>query len=154
IETVNPHYDPFVKNNMLSNCEELRGPPAELVGYCPVAFPNLPQPLPNGHGYTVLVIQPQRVAYSTIFDNQASILWLPWGVLVLTLLMGFLYGGRIVRPLLEIIEVTHGLQEGRLYNRTPVRRKDELGDLAMQVNSVVDKWSELIGQIRTMTGSV
>ena len=72
----------------------------------------------------------------------------------MTLCLGFWYGGRFVRPLLEIIQVTRGLQEGQLFNRTQVRRKDELGELAMQVNTVVDKWSELISQIRTMTGSV
>src|SRR5262249_32786477 len=108
----------------------------------------------NGHGFAVLAMMPQRLAYATIYGNQAWILIILAGVLAFTALLGFLYGGWFVRPLLEIIQVTHGLQEGELYNQTHVRRKDELGDLAKQVNSVVDKWSELISQIRTMTGSV
>ena len=119
----------------------------ELVGFSPVQFP-------NAHGYTALAILPKVMAYSAIYSNQASILWVLGGVLILTVLLGFLYGGWFVRPLLEIIQVTHGLQDGQLFNRTKVKRKDELGLLAKQVNSVVDKWSELISQIRTMTGSV
>ena len=76
------------------------------------------------------------------------------GVLLLTMFLGFVYGGWFVRPLLEIIDVTRRLQDGQLYNRTDVRRGDELGELATQLNSVVDKWAELISQIRTMTASV
>ena len=68
--------------------------------------------------------------------------------------MGWLFGRWFIRPLLEIIEVTHQLQQGHLYDRTHVKRGDELGDLASQVNSVVDRFSEVISQIREMTASV
>ncbi len=152
---IEDRYDHTVKNsNTLSGATEIEGRSPELVGYSPVTFPNLPQPIPSGHGYVVLVTQPRDVAYSTIYGNQTSILWILGAVLLLTLGLGFWYGGRFVRPLLEIIQVTRGLQEGQLFNRTQVRRRDELGELAAQVNTVVDKWSELISQIRAMTGSV
>jgi methyl-accepting chemotaxis protein len=148
-------YDPLVKKTFgLNGCEDIPGPPVELVGFSPLQLPAPAQPYPSGHGYAILVAQPRSVAYSTIYDNQSAILMILGGVLVLTLLIGFVYGGWFVRPLLDIIQVTRGLQEGQLFNQTNVRRKDELGDLAAQVNSVVDKWSELISQIRTMTGSV
>ena len=55
-------------------------------------------------------------------------------------------------PLLEIIDVTQQLRDGRLYNRTNVKRSDELGDLAKQVNSVADKFTEVISQVRDSTG--
>jgi methyl-accepting chemotaxis protein len=128
--------------------------PPEIVGFAPVQFEN---PKGNGggnHGFIVLTIVPRDIAYASIYGNQAWILIILGGVLWLTAVLGFVFGGWFVRPLLEIIQVTHGLQDGQLFNRTHVRRKDELGDLAKQVNSVVDKWSELISQIRTMTGSV
>jgi methyl-accepting chemotaxis protein len=154
VQPVDTRYDDIVKtSNTLSGSKELGGPMPELVGYSPVQFPNLPA-LPQGHGYVALAVQPRRVAYSTIYDNQFWILVILAIVLVLTVILGFISGGWFVRPLLEIIHVTHGLQEGQLFNRTQVRRRDELGELANQVNSVVDKWSELISQIRTMTGSV
>ena len=53
-----------------------------------------------------------------------------------------------------IKDVTEGLHEGHLYNRTHINRGDELGDLASLTNSVVDRFSEVIGQIRTVTSSV
>ncbi len=126
---------------------------AEVVGYANVPLPGV-EVGTYGHGIEVLTTMPQKVAYATIYDNQAWILIILAVVLVAAAIIGYFYGGWFVRPLLEIIQVTHGLQEGQLFNRTHVRRRDELGDLAKQVNSVVDKWSELISQIRTMTGSV
>jgi methyl-accepting chemotaxis protein len=128
--------------------------PRELVGYAHVDFPGIEHHQSTGHAFEVLTTMPLRVAYATIYDNQAWILWILCAVLVASAILGYFYGGWFVRPLLEIIQVTHGLQEGQLYNRTHVRRGDELGDLGRQVNSVVDKWSELISQIRTMAGSV
>ena len=63
-------------------------------------------------------------------------------------------GGWFIRPLLEIIEVTHQLHQGHLVRSQNVKRGDELGDLANQVNSVVDRFSDVISQIREMTASV
>ena len=65
-----------------------------------------------------------------------------------------LFGRWFIRPLLEIKDVTQDLHEGHLYNRTQINRGDELGDLASLINSVVDRLSEVISQIRTMTSSV
>ena len=143
------------KSNMAVGAEEVDGSTRMLVGYSPVLLlpPGAPTPS-SSHGFAVLVSQPRETAYEIIFNNQAWIAIILAAVLVTTVIMGFLFGAWFVRPLLEIIQVTHGLKDGRLYNRTNVKRKDELGDLAAQVNTVVDKWSELISQIRTMTGSV
>ena len=72
---IEDRYDQTVKNsNTLSGATELGGRSPELVGHSPVQFPNLPQPIPSGHGYVVLVTQPSDVAYSTIYGNQTSIL--------------------------------------------------------------------------------
>jgi methyl-accepting chemotaxis protein len=161
-QPVDPRYADIVKHSFThkADAEEIRASnnsvtprPAELVGYAHVDLPGVDAST-NGHGFEVLTIMPQRVAYATIYDNQAWIVLILGIVLAIAVVIGFFYGGWFVRPLLEIIQVTHGLQEGQLFNRTHVQRKDELGALGKQVNSVVDKWSELISQIRTMTGSV
>jgi methyl-accepting chemotaxis protein len=125
----------------------------ELIGYAPLHI-NAPQG-PNGrHGFVTLVVVPREVAFATIYSNQRWSLLILAAVLGLTLLLSILFGRSFVRPLHEIIEVTHQLQQGHLYNRTNVKRRDELGDLAVQVNSVVDRFAEVISQIRDMTGSV
>ena len=128
--------------------------PEELVGYAHVPFPGVDHNVDNGHAFSVLTTMPTGVAYASIYDNQSWILMVLGVVLFVAIVLGYFYGGWFVRPLLEIMQVTRGLQDGQLFNRTHVRRRDELGQLAHHLNTVVDKWSELISQIRTMTASV
>jgi methyl-accepting chemotaxis protein len=128
--------------------------PSEVVGAAPVAFENVPASPNSKHRYVVLTVVPKLAAYWTIYSNQVSILIILGVSFVLTFFIGRAYGGWFIRPLLQIIDVTRQLQNGQLHNRTDVRRSDELGELATQLNSVVDKWAELISQIRTMTASV
>src|SRR5579883_562481 len=127
--------------------------PAEVIGIAPIRLSDV-KPGFSNHGWLTVTTVPRKDAYATIYSNQVQIGIILAIAFVLTVVLGWYFGRWLVRPLLEIMEVTHELQEGHLYNRTNVRRRDELGDLATQVNSVVDKWAELISQIRTMTSSV
>src|SRR5271165_708964 len=126
---------------------------AEIVGYAPVAAP-IQKLGAAAHGYATLVVVPKKSAYETIYENQTRTLAILAASFLLTVLLGFLFGRWFIRPLLEIKDVTEDLQQGHLYNRTHVNRGDELGDLASLTNSVVDRFSEVISQIRTMTSSV
>ncbi len=126
---------------------------AEIVGYAPVSAQI--QRIPSlSHGYVTLIVVPKSFAYETIYDNQTRTLAILFVSFVLTVALGILFGRWFIRPLLEIKDVTEGLHEGHLYNRTHINRGDELGDLASLTNSVVDRFSEVIGQIRTVTSSV
>ncbi len=133
---------------------------AELVGFSPLPLVSAQaqaflQTLATGqHGFVVLVIMPKDLAFATINKNQTLTLVILGAVLVSTIFLSVWFGMRFVRPLREIIQVTESLRDGRLDNRTHVKRSDELGDLGLQVNSVVDKLSEVISQIREMTTSV
>jgi methyl-accepting chemotaxis protein len=139
---------------------EISDPPAteqdgktELVGYAPMHLRDA-APAPNGrHGFT-MVILPREIAYATIYKNQLWTLVIMGAVFALTVTLGWLFGRWFLRPLLDIIDVTHQLQQGHLYDHSHVKRGDELGDLANQVNSVVDRFSEVISQIRETTSSV
>ena len=108
----------------------------------------------SDHGYVTIVSVPRRIAYATIYNNQLQIGLILAVAFVLTCVLGWYFGRWFMYPLLEIIEVTRQLQEGHLHDRTNVKRNDELGDLATQVNSVVDKLASVISRIRQMTGSV
>jgi methyl-accepting chemotaxis protein len=127
--------------------------PAEVVGYSAVRLENV-GPGFDGHGFVVLAAVPRKDAYATIYSNQFKIGLILAVSSILTVVLGVLFGGWFIRPLLEIIGVTEHLHEGRLYNRSNVQRRDELGDLAAQVNSVVEKLAEVISHIREMTTSV
>jgi methyl-accepting chemotaxis protein len=127
--------------------------PAEVVGYSAVRLPNV-SPGFDGHGYVILAAVPRKDAYATIYTNQFKIGLILAVSSILTIALGIYFGRWFIRPLLEIIRVTEHLHEGRLFNRTNVKRGDELGDLAAQVNSVVEKLAEVISHIREMTTSV
>jgi methyl-accepting chemotaxis protein len=118
----------------------------ELVSYVPVYI--------DAHKFVTLLIVPRDVAFATIYKNQTRTLVIMGVVFLLTIGLGMVFSRWFVRPLLEIIEVTRELQEGHLNNRTNVNRWDEMGDLATQINSVVDKFANVISRIRETTGSV
>ncbi len=127
--------------------------PAEIVGYAPVS--PLIQRNPNSlHGFVTLITVPRSSAFETIYQHQDRTLAILAASFLLTVVLGILFGRWFIRPLLEIKDVTEDLHEGHLYNRTHINRGDELGDLASLTNSVVDRFSEVIGQIRTVTTSV
>ncbi len=125
----------------------------EVVGAAPIHVKNVKKGF-SGHGYVTLVAAPCKEAYASIYNNQSIMVYILAFSFCLTLFLGWFFGRWFVRPLLDIIQVTRQLHEGQLYTRTSVKRGDELGDLATQVNSAVDTFAEVISQIRTMTASV
>ena len=124
----------------------------ELAGYSPLT--ELPKG-PEGRGFYVsLVIVPMEEAYAAIYTS-----WWVTGLIlvaciILTLVLGIALGNRFVQPLYQIIAITGQLHEGNLLNKVNIRRNDELGELGSQIDTVVDKLTEVIGQIRTTTASV
>ena len=109
----------------------------------------------NGnHRLVTLVIVPRGVVFETIHRIQNQTLWILGSVAIFTGIIGFLLAQWFITPLLKIIEVTRQLHEGHLYNRARIKRGDELGDMAAQIDSTMEKFSEAISQIRDMVGSV
>jgi methyl-accepting chemotaxis protein len=133
--------------------EELGGK-VELVGYAPMHIGAAKGAAGGQHGFVTLVVVPLDVAFSTIYKNQFWTLIIMGMAVVGTIVVGWFFGRWFIRPLQEIMAVTEQLHEGRLYNRTNVNRGDELGELATQVNSVVDKLVEVISRIRETAAEV
>jgi methyl-accepting chemotaxis protein len=105
------------------------------------------------HSFICLVAVPEDVAFETIQTNQAWILGILGSLVLATLGLGFFIGKWMTRPLLEIIDVAGQLRDGILYTQTNVKRRDELGELGTQVNSVLGKLTEVISHIRDTTSS-
>jgi methyl-accepting chemotaxis protein len=101
-----------------------------------------------------LIVVPQEVVFESILRNQSRTLWILLIVGLSTILIGIILAHWFVMPLLKIIDVTRQLHEGLLYNRARIKRGDELGDMAEQIDSTMDKFNEVISQIRDMVGSV
>jgi methyl-accepting chemotaxis protein len=102
----------------------------------------------------VLVVVPRNEAYEKIHTFQ----WWTGGIFgvcaVIVLFLGDKLGKTFVQPVKHIMDITRSLQMGHLDLRTEVARTDELGKLGEQVNSVINKLGDVVGQIRVATGSV
>jgi methyl-accepting chemotaxis protein len=153
-------YSKLAEKAVLTPGLELSDPPVseqdgktEVVGYAPLHVRDAPAVPNGGHGFTMVML-PRDIAYATIYKNQLWTLVIMGAVFALTLTLGWMFGRWFLRPLLDIIDVTQQLQQGHLYDHSHVKRNDELGDLAIQVNSVVDRFSDVISQIRETTFSV
>ncbi len=126
----------------------------DLVAYAARHLEVVP-PQEGAHRYVVtLVIVPEDVVFDAIRKNQLSIFLVLIAVGVATVIIGSLLAQWFIRPLLKIIEVTQQLHEGHLSGRVRIKRGDELGDMAAQIDSTMEKFSEVISQIRDMVGSV
>ena len=130
------------------------GAKTELVSYAPlhVVVPGAANE--GAHRFVALVVLPREVVFDSILKNQRLTLYIMLGVVFFTIAFGILFAQWFIRPLDRIIDVTRQLHEGQLFNRTHVKRGDELGDMAGQIDSTIDKFTEVISQIRDMVGSV
>ncbi|MDE2507954.1 MAG: methyl-accepting chemotaxis protein [Planctomycetota bacterium] len=124
--------------------------PPELAGFAVI---NVAHEYSDGY-YGVIVVMPRSDAFASIYGFQWRTGFILGGCLVLTILIGIYLGWRQVKPLHDVLEVTHALHEGDLTRKATERGRDELGRLARQVNSVVEKFAEVISQIRVATSSV
>ena len=122
-----------------------------IVGYSYVVFE---RSATQKHVYALLVVMPLTQAYAKIYSTQFWAGVILAGCLILTVAFGLYLGRQFVKPVKEIMEITHQLQQGNLQAHAGIHRADELGKLGRQVNAVVDKLAEVIGQIRSATSSV
>ncbi len=136
--------------DMLSAVESKPTPPADAAAPKPevAKTPNLTQK------YGVIVAIRRSDAYAKILDLQLKTLLGCLIYLVVITVLGGVIAHRFVEPIVSISEVTHKLENGRFDVRTDVTRSDELGKLAAQVNSVVERLSSVIKDIRMATSSV
>ncbi len=120
-----------------------------VVGYAPVGTVD-----GSGKHPSVLVTVPKNTAYAMIDWVEMVTFLIFIGLTAGTIILGWFAGRRFVTPLTQIMDVTRSLQEGHLDNKTAIKRRDELGKLGWQINSVIEKLGDVVGQIRVATGSV
>ncbi len=120
-----------------------------VVGYAPIATAD-----GSGKHPSVLITVPKNTAYEMIDWVQYATFAIFAFLALVTIFLGWIAGRRFVTPLTQIMDVTRSLQEGHLDSKTAIRRKDELGKLGWQINSVIEKLGDVVGQIRVATGSV
>jgi methyl-accepting chemotaxis protein len=130
---------------------ELEGQKEERLGYAPLA---LKRPDDKSPQYAVLVAIPASTAYSAVYEDYNLTRNVLLVCLVVTGTLGYFMGRRFVQPIYDVMEVTHELHQGILSRKINLKRSDELGQLAGQVDSVVEKLANVVSQIRGATSSV
>jgi methyl-accepting chemotaxis protein len=125
---------------------------SEVIGIAPVTLRKDEKSAPTS--YYVLAIAPQADVYRSITYLRYQNLAVFVGCLLATIVLGFWLGNWFVKPLREVAAATKLLEQGDLSARSTVNRRDELGQLSRQVNSVVERLAEVIYEIGQATGSV
>ena len=64
--------------------------------------------------------------------------WATLGLLLSCVLLGYAYVSRLLRPLIDIREGAQRFGRGEFTEPIPVRRNDDLGDLAQRINTMAD----------------
>ncbi|HWE37370.1 MAG TPA: methyl-accepting chemotaxis protein [Isosphaeraceae bacterium] len=104
--------------------------------------------------YAVVVTVPRTEAFGPMIAIRVKVFVVFAACVVATLAFGLFLGGRFVRPLGRIIEVTRRLEDGHLDVRSDIRRGDEIGRLAAQINSVIERLASVIREIGQATAAV
>jgi len=64
--------------------------------------------------------------------------WATLGVLLSCVLLGYAYVSRLLRPLIDIREGAQRFGRGEFKQPIPIRRNDDIGDLAQHINTMAD----------------
>jgi methyl-accepting chemotaxis protein len=101
-----------------------------------------------------LVAIPESLAFAAIREIQLRTLLVGLACLGLTTLFGYLLGSNFAQPIREILGLSMQLEQGNLTARTAIKRRDELGQLGTQMNSVLERLSNVMQEIRGSSTSV
>jgi len=89
-------------------------------------------------GWKLIVSQPEKEAFVLIdiFQRQVTIIFLT--VLTLTLIISFLLGGSIVKPIKKLTGATKEIALGKLETKIEIRTGDEIEELADSFNRMTE----------------
>jgi signal transduction histidine kinase len=100
--------------------------------------------LPDGHRITFLLAARNDAHHSHAFG------WGTLGVLLLLTLLAWMFVRRLLAPLDDIREGAVRFGRGDFAHRIPLRRRDELGDLARQVNTMAGEIQRMLDAKRAL----
>jgi signal transduction histidine kinase len=90
-------------------------------------------------GWTVIVEQPTREAYSNATVLQRQLVVAISVALLGMITVGYFFGRSFINPILTLQRGTHDIAAGQLDARVNIRRDDELGDLGKAFNTMADR---------------
>jgi methyl-accepting chemotaxis protein len=125
---------------------------AEILGISAVNMRTSEQSTPVPHA--VIAISMRGNVFQAIDMIRYQSLAVLAACVVAAVILGLVLSDLFVRPLTQIVEVAHHLEQGDLRVRAGVVRSDELGQLSSRVDSVIARLSDVIREISQATSSV
>jgi signal transduction histidine kinase len=99
-------------------------------------------------GWTVVVSQPTREAYVLAETSQKELVAAISLALLIMILVGWVWGRSLIRPITALIKGTQAIAAGRLDERVSIASKSELGALGSAFNGMADRLVELQDSVR------
>jgi signal transduction histidine kinase len=103
------------------------------------------EPLPL---WTVVVEQPKEEALATARSFETLLLAAIFLALLVTMVVGYVFGRSFIRRIFALTRVTRSIAEGKLDTRVALSGDDEIHELGDAFNSMADKLVELQENIR------
>ena len=102
----------------------------------------------ESRGWTVVVEQPTSEAYRLATALQIQLVSVIAVALLVTLVLGYLWGRSFIRPIFTLMRGTQAIAEGRLDERVRIGGKDEFHELGDAFNGMADRLVELQADVR------
>jgi len=102
----------------------------------------------NLQGYVELSAGPNYGA-ETLATTEQAFLFAGAGTIFLAILFGLLMGNRLAMPLRHLSATASQMGQGNLAVRSPIRSKDEIGELASRLNQMAERLQTSFQQIET-----
>ena len=102
----------------------------------------------ESRGWTVVVEQPTSEAYRLATALQIQLVSVIAVALLVTLVLGYLWGRSFIRPIFALMRGTQAIAEGRLDERVRIGGKDEFHELGDAFNGMADRLVELQANVR------
>lgn len=96
--------------------------------------------------WKTVLIMPKKEIFSSLDSIKTTAIWTALAAFLVTAVLSLLFGRSITNPILDLYKTVNHIKRGDFSVRVDIKRKDEIGRIAMNFNAMQD---ELQKQIET-----
>ncbi|HEX9058824.1 MAG TPA: methyl-accepting chemotaxis protein [Clostridia bacterium] len=105
-------------------------------------------------GWRVIVTAPAEEVYSDLNRSMRVSVIIIIAAVLLILIVSTIAVRFFSKPILQISGIIQGAAQGDITGRTAVKTKDEIGELANNINKMFDSFSKIIGHVKSKADEV
>ncbi|MCA0755717.1 sensor histidine kinase [Paenibacillus sp. N4] len=95
-------------------------------------------------GWKAVLVIPKADIFGSLDVIKSTVIWTAVSAFVITLIISFLFGQRITKPILHLYKSVNRIKRGDFSARVEVKRLDEIGRIAMNFNAMQEELRQLI----------